>query len=107
VIKAAMVTQFKNGKLKQCKQTEFGCFDGHCIPFNERCDGSQDCADKSDEKFCDLVIFDKDIYQKELPPVARNETRANVSVNVEVTDIGTIDEIQMTVEINFLLQLVW
>ena len=51
--------------------------------------------------------MDKDIYKKELPPVARNEMRANVSVNVEVIDIGTIDEIQMTIEINFLLQLVW
>ena len=36
--------------LLACKETEFRCGDGLCIPREELCDGFRDCYDDSDEE---------------------------------------------------------
>ncbi len=33
----------------------FSCGDGACLPKTKYCDGVKDCADSSDENFCDAV----------------------------------------------------
>jgi len=33
--------------LNTCKENEFNCADGHCIPLQLRCDGDVDCLDRS------------------------------------------------------------
>ena len=37
------------------KRTEFQCLSGQCVPKHFYCDGDDDCADKSDEAFCNYV----------------------------------------------------
>jgi len=36
----------------ECRSTEYLCTDGQCINLDWRCDGDEDCDDKSDETNC-------------------------------------------------------
>ncbi|XP_065222037.1 basement membrane-specific heparan sulfate proteoglycan core protein isoform X4 [Planococcus citri] len=36
----------------RCNPDEYECRDGHCIPFQRRCDGFADCRDRTDELNC-------------------------------------------------------
>jgi len=54
-----------------------------------------------------MIIIDRDVYQKESLPMSKSETRTNVTVSIVATCIGNIDEIVMSVEIMFSLQLTW
>ena len=33
-----------------CREGEFQCFNGNCIPQSAMCDGIDDCGDNSDER---------------------------------------------------------
>ncbi|XP_044253775.1 chitin deacetylase 1 isoform X2 [Tribolium madens] len=39
--------------IPKCPNNHQGCTDGTCLPQNYFCDGSVDCLDGSDERFCD------------------------------------------------------
>ncbi|XP_069976850.1 very low-density lipoprotein receptor isoform X18 [Penaeus vannamei] len=49
---------------KSCKQNEFQCRDGKCIPHRWQCDGDGDCDDKSDEdsQYCDDLECEADEF---------------------------------------------
>ena len=51
-----------------CEDSEFTCFDGHCIPFEQRCNRIGDCLDQSDEKDCFILMLDEATYIKDYPP---------------------------------------
>ena len=57
--------------------------------------------------FCELVVIDKKVYRKESPPKSKKLQKANVHVNIAIKDFGSIDEIEMTVEVFFNLKLTW
>lgn len=37
----------------KCKEDQFQCEHGHCIPVRWHCDGETDCLDSSDEESCE------------------------------------------------------
>ena len=39
-----------------CTDEQFTCDDGNCVEMSQRCDGTTDCEDRSDEKECRLTV---------------------------------------------------
>ena len=91
----------------QCYDDEFGCNDGACLSFDKRCDGAQDCSDHFDETNCKLVNIDETLYHKEFPPLKKGGIKADVNVSMDILSISSFDELGMTFEITFHLQLLW
>jgi hypothetical protein len=91
----------------QCLESEFGCSDGSCISLKKRCDGVADCDDKFDEKKCEIVIIDQNIYQKEQPPLNKETHQTKVSVDMTVISVDNFDEIQMSFSAKFTVELQW
>ncbi|KAF2361463.1 Low-density lipoprotein (LDL) receptor class A repeat [Trinorchestia longiramus] len=53
--------------LTSCKDEDYSCSDGTCIPRDLRCDLKYDCIDRSDEAECEIVVLPSD-YRDDLPP---------------------------------------
>ena len=52
----------------KCKENEFSCTKGTCIPLIKRCDEETDCEDFSDEDKCVLVDIDNNYKVENAPP---------------------------------------
>ena len=40
-----------------CQNYEYRCATGHCLYFDKRCNGQEDCRDGSDEQNCGILIY--------------------------------------------------
>ena len=92
--------------LFQCAEDEFTCDDGLCIHMHYRCDGGFDCKDKSDEDFCDLLLVEKGLYNKDYPPVTDGKP-VEVKVYFIIDAIQNIKEIDMDFSAKFTISLEW
>ena len=99
-------------KNTECKDSEFTCDDGQCVPMDQRCDQIANCKDRSDEKGCQLVVLNEG-YNKEVPPfISFNMTNGRiipVEVNVSITlfNVMSIDELDNTIDFKFEIELEW
>ena len=84
--KCSIETETKSIILSSCSSGQFTCDDGLCIRVSKRCDGANDCQDKSDEINCRKVNID-DSYTKHFspPPYKMIDGVEKVSVNVSTT----------------------
>ena len=100
-------TEVKRVSFSTCSLDQYTCNDGLCVELVSRCNGQVDCEDKSDELECRLVE-ESETYKKHLPPSPLvNETKVRVEISIEVINMGGIDEIESSVEFQFILQLKW
>ncbi|KAK7081121.1 hypothetical protein SK128_027947 [Halocaridina rubra] len=105
------VCGMKGGKkrllLTPCKDDQYTCDDGTCIPLFYRCDLKYDCRDQSDELECDLISFPAD-YHKHLPPRIPRDDHSNVPVVVHVL-IKSINvrTVAMTMDLSYELEMDW
>ena len=91
----------------QCFKNEFGCQNGECIALSKRCDGIPDCENYSDEKNCKIVFADEELYRKDLPPLQAEGKLIPLWINLEVIDVGKIDETEMTIAVKLHFHLEW
>ena len=70
-----------------------------------RCDGIPQCLDESDENECNLIIINKDLYNKKYPP--RNYQALDVKVQVIIISIYQLNELDMTFNSKITLSLEW
>jgi hypothetical protein len=61
----------------------------------------------SDEKFCDMVEIPDALYRKEYPPIEKDNITTNVGVNVSISNIDQLDEIEMKFSVKILIVLQW
>ena len=100
-------TEVKRVSFSTCSLDQYTCNDGLCVDLVSRCNGKVDCEDKSDELECRLVEESK-TYKKHLPPSPLvNATKVGVEISIEVINMGGIDEIESSVEFQFILHLKW
>ena len=88
-------------KLSACKDGEFTCYDGLCVPMQKRCDQTFDCMDDSDEMGCQMLHL-KTNYKKTIPPKG-----ASVNVSIDILKMVSIEEITHSTNIQFQVALEW
>ena len=97
-------------KLTGCSEEEFTCDDGQCIEMVERCNQVPDCRDKSDEKVCQLILFEGD-YNKNIPPIRRTDKDfaipAQVSISITLMKVVDIEERDHSIHLQFEINLQW
>ena len=102
-------------KLTGCNpEGEFTCDDGQCIKMERRCDqvtGKEpNCRDKSDEKGCQLIIFEGD-YNKNIPPIESakdgSPIPADVSISITLMKVVEIEEVDHSIHLQFEISMEW
>jgi hypothetical protein len=86
---------------------EFLCPNGTCISMSKRCNGASDCSDSFDETNCQTVIINKQLYNKEFPPMNKDDIETEIIVNISISSIDDFNEIDMTFRIKFRLSIQW
>ena len=93
--------------MSTCSKDQYTCDDGLCVDLDFRCDGKPNCKDESDEMKCQLIAK-KQSYQKYLnPPAIGDDERLSVEMEVDLISIGDIQEIESTVDFQFILYMTW
>ena len=93
--------------LTGCRDEEFTCKNGDCVPMETRCDGKVDCEDTSDEEDCTLAVILPSYNREMNPPPTKGESRANVVLAVSVEEILKVDEIGQVFHVKYILSSTW
>ncbi|XP_064111120.1 uncharacterized protein LOC135218617 [Macrobrachium nipponense] len=117
--------------LSPCREDQFTCNSGMCVPLASRCDHQEDCADASDELNCTIVVFPPS-YRQELPPPSVSTIREedeysqsfpdpsshlygqpedtsplSVYLFMDITDVTCLNSLDMELTLEFTLHLSW
>lgn len=90
-----------------CPEDMFTCNDGTCYEKPQRCDQRNDCSDSSDEENCQLIVYPDDYSKTRLPPPKGQDKRANISLNVNVTNIRNMDVLQQEIAFDICVLIRW
>ena len=90
----------------QCTENLYTCSSGECIDLANRCNTELDCADKTDEQYCDYLYFGPN-YAKELIPRDEEGHALIVYMNVSVLAFPAIDTVNLKFTTDYFLNLRW
>ena len=79
-----------NLSLHSCKSEEFVCDDGSCISYEQRCDGTYDCTDFSDEAGCNFIRH-SDGYNKDMIVNKWGKSKVNLTLNLHLIEVHNIN----------------
>ncbi|XP_042879256.1 glutamate-gated chloride channel-like [Penaeus japonicus] len=92
--------------LTSCRDNEFTCSDGHCIPKYQRCDLSVDCTDTSDEMDCDVVIVPEG-YSIKIPPPRENIKPVSFKLFLTIRSIKDFDLTKFRLTVDLMASVKW
>ena len=72
-----------------------------------RCNNINDCLDKSDKAYCTKLHFDNTYQKYIVPHPLGEESRANVTVKMELINLRKIDEVDGSFQMQLFLTLKW
>ena len=103
-------TSYDNSKqellnINACNQTEFGCYDGICLPKQARCDQVPECALAEDEKNCHLISALAGYNS--LVPLADDSANVDISIEITLQELLQISQKDSTFTVKFELLLNW
>ena len=101
------VTEIRTLQVTTCKDDQFTCDDGSCVPLAGRCDSVGNCDDVSDEKQCNLVSMDGKKYLKDRPPSPKQNNKFPVNASIDIRSVLNINEVGMVLKLLFVLDLTW
>ena len=93
-----------------CKDGQYTCNDGHCISMEQRCNQLTDCADKSDEIDCNMLVISSG-YGKMVPPIKLAADNSlipvTVDVSVQLLKIVEIEEENHAIDFQYEIIMAW
>ncbi|MPC75170.1 Collectin-10 [Portunus trituberculatus] len=92
--------------LSPCPDDRFMCKSGFCLDHEYRCNFRFDCQDGSDEDDCGVVVKDS-TYRSHLPPRGPQDTTLLLTPSITLTRIANIDDIRMTLNLEFSVSPTW
>ena len=90
-----------------CKQSEYTCDDGTCIPLIERCNYEMNCPDGSDESKCDILVFPKTPYYSTIPPPKlpfKDKFEIEISLKIERIVELSLEDLQLKTNVRVHLE---
>ena len=72
-----------------------------------RCNNINDCLDKSDKAYCTKLHFDNTYQKYIVPHPLGEESRANVTVKMELINLRKIDEVDGSCQVQLFQTLKW
>ena len=93
----------------------FCCNSGLCIDSQQVCDGKPDCDDSSDQADCEMIRLPETFSYNSGKPPARVLRKKNITVvrpldvelNLTILEVLDVREVNLEIEISFLLELTW
>ncbi|XP_071538488.1 uncharacterized protein [Panulirus ornatus] len=91
--------------LSICKNSEFTCSNGDCIPKEKRCDTKNDCVDFSDEEHCEMLLLARG-YRSERPPSIASET-VHLNTEVQILRFTDISDVRRVINMELIIETAW
>jgi len=76
--------------LNRCREDQFNCNAGDCVPLDYRCDGGADCLPAGEDEIgCDLLELNAS-YVQAIPPWGNNSIVLSMTI-FDVQDVNVLD----------------